>query len=159
MAEPITYQPVPPVIAPTAREELENLLETLHRTGVLRLANDLAASKVEIANILVQGLNLEGSRHAIQNISAIAMVLGQIPPSRFYKILMTIKDALLTAAADPPAEKEAPGVRGLYHALKDEETWRALAPLVQGLVALGEGLRKPAPEKPISAFTGKPSDA
>lgn len=159
MAEPLSYQPMPPVIGPTAREELDRLLETLHRSGVLRLANDLAAGKDDIAGILVQGLNLEGSRCAIQNIAAIAMVLAHIPPSRFYKILATFRDALLAATAEPPAEREAPGVRGFYHALKDEETWRALAPWMQGLVALVEGLRKPVPEKPISAFTGKPSNA
>lgn len=62
-------------------------------------------------------------------------------------------------AEDRPAEKEAPGVRGFYKALKDEETWRALAPLLRGVMTLGEGLRKPAPEKPISALTEKPSNA
>ena len=159
MAEPISYQPKPPTIGPTAREELEQLLETLHGSGLLRLANDLAAGRQDIVGILFEGLNLESSRYAVQNIAALLMMLGQIPPSRFYKITSTVKDALLAAAEEPPAEKEPPGVRGLYKALKDEETWRALSPLVQGLLALGEGMRKPAPEKPISAVTGKPSNA
>jgi uncharacterized protein YjgD (DUF1641 family) len=159
MAEPLTYQPKPPQIGPTAREELEQLLETLHEAGLLRLASDLAAGRQDIAGILFNGLNLEGSRYAVQNLAALFMVLAQIPPPRFYKIATTVKDALLAAADEPPAEKEAPGVRGFYKALKDDETWRALAPLMQGLMALGEGLRKPAPEKPISALTGKPSNA
>jgi uncharacterized protein YjgD (DUF1641 family) len=159
MAEPISYQPTPPKICPDARAELDQLLETLHRSGLLRLANDLAAGRQDIAGILFNGLNREGSRSAVQNIAALLMVLGQIPPGRFYKVAATVKDALLAAAEDPPAEQEAPGVRGFYRALKDDETWRALAPLVQAVMALGEGLRKPAPEKPISAFTGKPSDA
>lgn len=159
MAEPITYQPKPPTIGPTAREELDRLLETLHDAGLLRLASDLAAGRQDIAGILFNGLNLESSRYAVQNIAALLMVLGQIPPPRFYKIATTVKDALLAAAEEPPVEKEAPGVRGFYKALKDDETWRALSPLLQGLMALGEGLRKPAPKKPISAVTGKPSDA
>lgn len=159
MAEPITYQPAPPTIGPDAHEELEQLLETLHRSGLLRLANDLAAGRQDIAAILFGGLNLEGSRCALQNIAALLMVLAQIPPARFYKVAATVKDALLAAAAEPPAEQEAPGIRGLYKVLQDDETWRALAPLVQGLIALGEGLRKPAPDKPISAFSGKPSNA
>jgi uncharacterized protein YjgD (DUF1641 family) len=159
MAEPITYEPTPPRIGPTAREELDQLLETLHDSGLLRLANDIAAGKQDIVGILMRGLNLEGSRNATQNLAAIFMVLAQIPPPRFYKIATTLKDALLAAADEPPAEQEAPGVRGFYKVLKDDETWRALAPLMQGLMALGEGLRKPAPEKPISAFTGKHSNA
>lgn len=159
MAEPISYQPKPPTIGPTARDELDQLLETLHNSGLLRLANDLAAARQDIAGILFNGLNLEGSRYAVQNIAALFMVLAQIPPPRFYKIATTVKDALLAAAEEPPAEKEAPGVRGFYKALTDDETWRALSPLVQALMTLGEGLRKPAPEKPISAVTGKPSDA
>lgn len=159
MAEPLTYQPPPPKIGPSAREELDALLETLHQFGLLRLANDIAAGRQEMLGILMQGLNREGSRYATQNLAALLMVLAQIPPPRFYKIATTLKDALLAAAEEPPAEQEAPGVRGFYKALKDEETWRALAPLLQGLMALGEGLRKPAPEKPISAMTGKPSKA
>jgi len=159
MAEPLTYQPPPPKIGPSAREELDALLETLHQSGLLRLANDIAAGRQEMLGILMQGLNREGSRYATQNLAALLMVLAQIPPPRFYKIATTLKDALLAAAEEPPAEQEAPGVRGFYKALKDEETWRALAPLLQGLMALGEGLRKPAPEKPISAMTGKPSKA
>jgi uncharacterized protein YjgD (DUF1641 family) len=159
MAEPITYQPRPANTGPTAREELDQLLQTLHEAGLLRLANDVAAGGQDILGILMKGLNLESSRHAAQNIAAVLMVLAQIPPPRFYKIATTVKDALLAAANDPPAEKEPPGVRGFYKALKDEQTWRALSPLVQGLMALGEGLRKPAPNKPISSVTGKPSDA
>jgi uncharacterized protein YjgD (DUF1641 family) len=159
MAEPITYEPTPPRIGPSAREELDQLLETLHDSGLLRLANDIAAGKQDIVRILMRGMNLEGSRYAAQNIAAIFLVLAQIPPPRFYKIATTVKDALLAAADEPPAEQEAPGVRGFYKALKDDETWRALAPLMEGLMALGKGLRKPAPEKPISAFTGKPSNA
>ena len=159
MAEPISYQPKPPQIGPTAREELEQFLETLHDSGLLRLANDLAAGRQDIVGILFNGLNLESSRYAAQNIAALLMVLGQIPPTRFYKIATTVKDALLAAADEPPAEKEAPGIRGVYKALKDDEAWRALSPLLQGLMALGEGLRKPAPEKPISAVSGKPSNA
>lgn len=159
MAEPISYQPTPPQIGPSAREELEQLLETLHASGMLRLANDLAAGRQDIASIIFRGLNWQGSRNATQNVAALLMALGQIPPARFYKIATSLKDAVLAAADEPPAEQDAPGVRGFYHALKDEETWRALAPLVQAVMALGEGLRKPAPEKPISAVSGKPSDA
>lgn len=159
MAEPISYQPTPPPIGPTAREELDRLLETLHDTGLLRLANDLAAGRQDVADILLKGLNLESSRSALQNIAVLLMVLAEVPPARFYKIAATLKDALLAATAEPPAEREPPGVSGFYHALHDEHTWNAVAPLIQGLLALGQGLRAPAPKKPISAFTGKPSDA
>lgn len=159
MAEPISYQPRPPVIGPTASDELQQLLQTLHDSGLLRMANGLAAGWQDVAGIVLRGLNLESSRDAMQNIAVLLMVLAEIPPPRFYKLAATLKDALLAASAEPASEAEAPGVRGVYRALKDETTWRKLAPLVQALLALGEGMRRPAPDKPISAFTGKPSNA
>lgn len=47
MAKAIDYQPEPPRIGPTADEELQRLLQTLHEHGVLRLTNDLVASNNE----------------------------------------------------------------------------------------------------------------
>lgn len=159
MAEPITHEPTLATTAPTAHEALEQLLETLHRSGLLRLANDLAAARQDIAGILFNGLNLEGSRSAAQNIATVLIMLAQIPPAHFYKIADTAKDALLAATQEPAGEREPPGVRGVYRALQDEETWRALEPLIQAVMAFGKSLRKPAPAKPISALTGKPSNA
>lgn len=159
MADPLSYQPIPPTIGPTAREELERLLESAHRSGLLRVAIDLATSRQELAAIIVNGLNTEGSRTALQNLATLLLALAQIPPARFYKITNTVKDAVLAATREPAAERGPPGVRGLYRALQDEKVWRAMEPLIAAITVLGEGLRTPVPEKPISAMTGKPSDA
>lgn len=84
MAERIFQDVTPPKIGPDAHEELETLLQTLHEHGVLRFTNDVVAANAEIARILVNGLNREGSLNTIQNISVMAMVLATIPPERFY---------------------------------------------------------------------------
>jgi hypothetical protein len=42
--------------------------------------------------------------------------------------------------------------------LQDDELWGAVQPLLQGLKAFSRRMEEPV-DKPISAFTGKPSDA
>lgn len=159
MAEPIDFEPTPARTAPTAREEWERLLQTLHEHGVLRLANDVVARNQDIARIVVQGLNSEAARNVIQNVSAVAMVLGRIPPGAVYKIADALREA---ATALEPAGGDAvraPGVRGIYRLLNDDEVWRALTPLVRAVGRFGNAVARPAPDKPISAHSGKESDA
>jgi hypothetical protein len=43
---------------------------------------------------------------------------------------------------------------GVYHLLRDEQLWRALGPLIEGLKGFAEGLEKPV-ASPISDFSGK----
>lgn len=47
MARPIEYDVRAAPVEATAREELDRLLETCHRHGLLRLANDLVAANTE----------------------------------------------------------------------------------------------------------------
>ena len=94
MAKRIDYDVKPTPLGPDAREELERLLQTLHEHGILRLANDLAASNAQLTEVLVSGLRKEGSLNAIQNLSALLMVLSRIEPARFYAFLSALADAM-----------------------------------------------------------------
>lgn len=122
MAKSIEYQPEPAKIGPDAHEELDRLLETLHQHGVLRLLNDLVAANNEVAQILVNGLQRQGTLNAIQNISLMLMALSSLPPDRVYKLAFGLRD-LAEAISQPKAddEEKAPGVHGVWKMLQDDD--------------------------------------
>jgi len=159
MAKAIDYQPEPAKIGPDAHEELARLLESLHQHGVLRLANDLVGANQDIAQVLVKGLQREGTLNAMQNISVLLLALSSIPPEKMYKLAFGLRD--MADALSQPAgagEHNAPGLQGAWKMLQDEDLWHALQPLLSGMKAFTRRMEQPV-DKPISAWTGKPSDA
>lgn len=163
MAKPISYEPRPARADTTAREELDRLLETCHRHGLLRLANDLVAHNTEVAQVLVGGLSKPGTLNAIQNLSVLLMALSCIPPAEFYRLVFALADGAARVTAGPrdghgaPSVGDggpSPGLMGVYRLLRDEQLWRALSPIIEGLKGFAEGLEKPV-SSPISDFSGK----
>ena len=148
MAKSIEYQPEPAKIGPDAHEELDRLLETLHQHGVLRLVNDLVAANNEVAQVLVKGLQREGTLNVIQNVSVIVLALSSLPPERVYKLAFGLRD-MADALSQPEQtrEQKAPG-----------DLWRSLQPVLNGLKAFSRRMEEQV-DKPISSYTGKPSDA
>lgn len=162
MAKAIDYQVEPPVIGPTAEEELQRLLQTLHEHGLLRLANDLVASNNDWLKVIVDGLSRKGSLNVIQNISVLLMALSTIPPEQTYKLAFGLRDfmAELSREEQPPqsGNGSAPGARGAWKMLHDDELWHSLTPLLNGMKAFSRRMEEEV-DKPISSFSGKPSDA
>lgn len=164
MAKPIPYDVRPARTETTAREELDRLLETCHRHGLLRLANDLVAANTDIARTIVGGLEKPGTLNAIQNLSVLLMALSCIPPGEFYRLVFAAADgAARLAAHTRDGESIAhrgedgehpPGLLGAYRLLRDEQLWRALGPIIDGLKGFADGLGKPI-SNPISDFSGK----
>lgn len=159
MAKRLNYDVPPTPIGPTAREELDTLLETLHQRGMLRFANDLAGSHDRLLKVLIDGLSKEGSLNAVQNLSILAMALSRIEPAQFYKVVFAFQAAFGAIGNYKPDGKhdEAPGVTGAYKMLHDDDLWAALRPLIEGLKTFAGGLDK-EPEKPITAFSGKSTE-
>ncbi|NII11213.1 DUF1641 domain-containing protein [Oleiagrimonas sp. C23AA] len=156
MAEPIRFQPTPERTEPTAREALEELLEAAHEKGVLRLATNALKAEAPIARILAQGLNSDGARRAVQNLSTLLIELGRVEPAAFYKVAAAIGDAARQLQTDTPRQDtKAPGLSGIYKILHDDELWRGTAPVFDALKAFTGRLREPV-DKPISDLTGKP---
>jgi uncharacterized protein YjgD (DUF1641 family) len=157
MGQPIQYTPKPARIELTAREELDRLLESCHRHGVLRLANDIVTSNVGLAQTLMGALQSEGAQNAIKNLGTLLMALSRVPPDDFYRVVMAAADgaATLTEAKDKGQTTEPPGLTGAYHMLHDEQLWRSLTPLVAAIKAFSHRLDTPI-ENPISDFSGKP---
>jgi uncharacterized protein YjgD (DUF1641 family) len=163
MAKPIQHQVRPARTETSAREELDRLLETCHRHGLLRLANDLVAANNDVAQVIVAGLRQPGTLNAIQNLAVLLMALSCIPPAEFYRLVFAVADGaarLATHSRPAPAGQQPqdgeqpPGLVGVYRLLRDEQLWRALTPLIEGLKGFAEGLEKPV-ASPISDFTGK----
>ena len=159
MAQRLNYDVKPTPTEPTAREELDTLLETLHQGGILRFANDLAGSQQQLLKLLVDGMSKEGSLNAMQNLSILGMALSRIEPAQFYKTVFAFLSAFAAVGRYQPDDKhdEAPGVTGAYKMLHDDELWAALMPIIEGLKTFASGLDKEA-EKPITAFSGKKTE-
>lgn len=159
MAEPIDYDVKPTPIGPDAREELDRLLQSLHEGGVLRFANDLVSSKSEVTKVLVDGLNQEGSLNAVQNLSILLMALSRIEPGEFYKVVFGLKDAMTELSRHAPSTRneEAPGITGAYRMLHDDKLWASLTPLIGALKVFADRLGEDT-EKPVTRFTGKPTE-
>lgn len=160
MAKPIPYQPEPPKLGPDAHEELETLLQTMHQHGVLRLANDLISANSQIASTIMQGLNTPGALNAVQNLAAMLMALGRIPPTDFYKVVMALKDGFECLARPVPAAEavDPRGILGAYKLLKDDDLWRGLAPMVKMVKEIVKGLNRKV-EGPAADFYGKSTNA
>ena len=156
MAERISHDVTPPRIDPDAHEELEQLLQTLHKHGVLRLANDVVAANTQIASVVVDGLGKESTLNAIQNLSVLGMLLADIPPERFYRVAFALKAGLEAVDQHQPEDEGAPGISGAYRMLQDEKLWHAVTPLVEGLKVFAERLDRPV-DKPVEDYYGKPT--
>ncbi|KWF80973.1 hypothetical protein WL93_02065 [Burkholderia diffusa] len=160
MAERLPHDVTPPQTEPDAHDALERLLGSLHRHGFLRFANDVVSANARIAELLVGALDKPATQSGVQNLAMLVMALSSIPPEQFGKTMFAAADALRHVGAWQPSEHAhaAPGVSGVYRLLHDEALWDALAPLLEGLKVFAQGLAR-EPEKPITAFSGKPTGA
>lgn len=160
MAERMSYEVPPTRTEPTAAEAMQKLIESLHQHGFLRLATDVVNANTQIAKVLVDGLNQPGSLNAMQNLTLLFKALATIPPEDFNPLLLAVTAAAkgMRENAHAPADKGAPGIRGIIKMLNDEELWQGVKPVMAGMRAFGREINKPA-EKPISRYSGKPSHA
>jgi uncharacterized protein YjgD (DUF1641 family) len=116
----------------------------------------MIASNTQWSQVIVEGLNKDGSRKAVQNLMVLMMLLSRIDPPQFYKMLSALLDGLEHIAQSEPRDDKpgAPGIKGMYNMLNDESLWRAVTPLIEALKIFGRGLDKEA-EHPISQYSGK----
>lgn len=138
--------------------EIAGLAQTLHQQGLLRFANEMAASHAQLmqtlGEILDDYLNDDRNRRALQNLSvAFTTTLSRIEPDQLGKLLLALGDSLEYIATHKPGKGEttAPGVMGVYRLIKDESLWRALTPVIEGLKVFGTELEKDADRSPTNS--------
>jgi len=117
---------------PSAQDELNTLLQTLHEQGLLRLANDLAASHSQwmpaLGDIIGESAEIQGLRRAVP---ALVETAGLLQALHQQGLLRFARDIATTQAQWAPMLSE---IAGDY--LDDEELKKALRNLVLVLTTL-----------------------
>jgi uncharacterized protein YjgD (DUF1641 family) len=137
MAKPLNHTPTP-VATDTAHDELQDLLETLHTSGTLRVLNGLFGQFEDVSIIAAQQLDTPGGRNGLSNILLLLQLLGSLDADHVEDFLKATEQGL--GAARERINGDAPSLLGLVGALKDEDVRRGLAALLTFLKVLGRSL-------------------
>lgn len=85
MAERLEFE-VPPARFPGAREELDALIETLHRTGALRLANDFIGRMDAVADVALNEAGADGGKNSLGAVLFLARVVAKVPAEDWVRL-------------------------------------------------------------------------
>lgn len=129
---------IPPVPRPTARDEWEDFIETLHRTGTLRTLNGLVGQIAEVTEVLLDQANAPPGR----NLIGTAAVLGDLAASVDAESLQPLANSLREAAAQAHGtlNHKPPNTARLLRLLHDKDTRRVLGAGLVFLKTLGQAL-------------------
>lgn len=134
MAHPLKYTPVAHP-EETAHEKLEELLETLHEAGVLRLLDGFFGQFEEVTEVALEQVNTPVGRNAISNLLILLEGLGDLDPDHLQAFWTGTRKGLETARHS--LETEPPSLLGLLATLRDEDTRRGLNALLLLLQGIG----------------------
>ena len=133
MATPLGYRP--PVRPDTgAQDEVDDLVEALHESGLLRLLAGGARSYPQLLTVLLKAVDADTLRSTI----ALAGALRDLDPGESEKLAAGIRRARseAAAAADDPPE----GPLALFRRLRDPDTRRGISAALAALAAIGAAL-------------------
>ncbi|MHB1951128.1 MAG: helical membrane plugin domain-containing protein [Acidiferrobacteraceae bacterium] len=142
-----------PRTEPSVEQELHELLVVLSERGILRALRDFVGGLPGISLILARALNQPETAGAVQNLALLLKGLGSLPPEGLERLLASMKAAVscLEATDDSLNGKDAaPGVRGAYRLLQDDDLWRAIDPVLEGLRVFGATLRSTKNGRPAA---------
>lgn len=149
-------QPIPLEVAPrNAREELRNrlerapdehaeailaayeLLEEMHKQGLLEIARGALSAREEILRTLAADASTPAALRAIRNLLFWRRVLGSIEPDCFQTIFQAIPEGI--ARATSPREKPVT-LFGLLRRITNKDSLRAIAAAIDILESFGRRL-------------------
>lgn len=150
MAEPIKHIQVGKV-GQSAREDLDELIETLHETGVLRVLNGFFGNIGAVMNTLVQPIDTPAGRNLIGTLATIAESLGRIQPAQVQAAVQAAAETVqlleFTSRRRPPSSfnlllmlQRGETRRGIYTAIQ----------LLQGLGRLSQRMEEAAKHGPYA---------
>ncbi|HEY4247140.1 MAG TPA: DUF1641 domain-containing protein [Lacunisphaera sp.] len=141
---------VPRVPQPgNARDELNDLIETLHRVGALRVANDLIGRLSNVSEVALDELNSKEGQNLIGVFLSAGKLLTNLPPD-------VVSDGGQLVASSAKTARNAlkakpPGTFALLRLLHKPDTRRAIGALLLILHNIGAHARlesqKFAPKK------------
>lgn len=146
MARPLAYDPVPPPID-TAREELEQLLQTLHESGTLRLLDGLLGRFPSVTEVAVQQLNTGGGHNFVGNVMILLKALTELDSDGHQALVSGVGEGL--QAAHRSLQESPPGLLSLLRKLGDEDVRRGLNALLVLVQALGRHLHQQPPPQSL----------
>ncbi|MFD2189570.1 DUF1641 domain-containing protein [Pistricoccus aurantiacus] len=150
MAKAIRHEVTPLGETDATREELDRLLDNLQDAGILRLLNDFLEASPQVTKLLLDGLNREESRNAMQNLMLLLMGLGRVPPERFAQFTDALGDGTKAfRQGQQQEERKAPGIIGAYKLLHDDALWQRLYPLLDAMRGMADAFDQPA-KKPAA---------
>lgn len=139
MAEPIKFVPKSNPET-TAREELDELVETLHRSGTLRVLTGLFGRFSDVSELAVKRLNEPGGKHIVANLSIAATALAELDADGFKRMAVGLAKGIEAAQAEARGDRP-PSTFKLFRLLHDSDTRRGIYALLVMLGTLGRHLR------------------
>lgn len=137
MAEPIKFSPKAPPVD-SSREELELLLEELHRSGALRTLRGFVGSVPQLAQTLLAQTEAVGGRRLVTNATIALTSLTDLDYRVVHQLLQGLVAGMERAAhltGRPP-----PRIFALLRELSSEDARRGLWALVTLLQSMGRQL-------------------
>jgi len=137
MAKLARYE-VPPAPMPGAHEEWEQLLQTLHRSGTLRVLNGLFGQLGQVSDVALEGLDSGKGRNAI------SVLLGAVQVASHLDAQVNAKVArgVIQGAADGRGRTRPPGVWRILRLIFAADTRRAIGGLLLILNRVGGAMRR-----------------
>ena len=133
MAKPLTFAPPPPANDP-AQDDVDDLVQALHESGLLRVLAGGARAYPDLLTSLLRATDADTIRSGI----LLAGSLGDLDPEGSERIANGIKRARKEAAR--AANEKPPGFFRLAKRAHDPDVRRGLAAALAALAAFGSAL-------------------
>jgi len=137
MAEPVDYV-VPPAPFPGAREELDDLIETLHASGTLRVLNGFFGRLGEVSGVALTEMNSPAGRNVLGSLLFVGECLAKISPDDLQRVTVGFSDGVKRARS--VLADEPPGTLALLRLANAPDTRRTLAAMLVLLNSVGAAL-------------------
>ncbi|MDQ8184094.1 DUF1641 domain-containing protein [Pelagicoccus sp. SDUM812002] len=124
--------------SPTARDELEGLIESLSESGTLRTLQGLTGQFAEVSGVAMEHLNAPPGRRLIGSIALLAEVLSKIPAEKLEGVADGIGNG--TEQASEILGKDPPSTLQVLKLARDPDVRRTMASLLVILKTVGQAL-------------------
>lgn len=140
MAEPLKYTPTAPPTTETAHEELEDLIETLHESGTLRVLNGFFGQFDDVTEVALEQLTTPSGMQAVSNLAILMKGLTNVDPDHLETFQEGTQEGL--EAARESLKEKPPGMFKLTRQFGDRDTRRGMHAALTLLQTLGRHLHE-----------------
>jgi len=143
MAQQLQYC-VPPAPFPTARDELNDLIETLHTSGTLRFLNGFFGRLGAVSDVALTELETPAGRHLLSALLFAGTLATKFSATDLERVGNAFLQSLPRARATLH-DREPPSTVDLLKMMHAPETRRALGAFLAVAESIGAALDRPAP--------------